>query len=231
MQRLRPKCESGVFALYEDGLVIFTGRPPDCRTMQSQVTPAAAGQLVDDLFTLGFASFPHWQSVAGATDLGGVTMQVRRGRRWHATEVYGLTRFGDVVCCNDEIPYPRLVGVVRHLTAFDAQPATVWTPQEFAVSFNSGVYYPPEDVARAVPWPVDIPQPVLDPKAASQTRVFDGRFLERARSLKGDNGPPFVIIDGKPWAAHVFPVMPEHLYHEALDRALSLRASAARALR
>ncbi len=222
-------CEHAVFALYEDGLVIYTrGTTGECPTVRAQIAPARAREIADTI-AAGLADAPHTQWVTNCTDQGGLSIRARRGSEWYGTRVDGLDRFGEATCTPDadDRPYPNTLAALRLIASFDAPGAVPWVATDFAIELSPGAIYPPDYQNLAVPWPDDLPLPDLGSYPHFPVTDYDAKYLEAARRAVSPLGRSFVTLHGKTWAYGLSPaVLPGHAYLRKVDVALSRNAAA-----
>lgn len=215
----------GRFALYDDGLVIFTRTTAaSCAEVEAHVGPGRAKALVDSIFDAGFADVAP-VSEANCSDAPGVFIEARRGATWHRAAVEGLDRFGTHTCRSYDPTDPTFIVVLRALTFFDAADAVPWVPREVAIGLWPSEPYPPDLVRRAVPWPAGLPPPKIVPGARRVVQYYDSSVLAAAQSAISPLGNSFVVLDGKTWAYGCEQdVLPEHEYLERVTASLRRRS-------
>jgi hypothetical protein len=210
----------GLFALYEDGDVIYTRTTADgCEVVEAHLPPATvparlAAIIDDDAITL-----PHVRYVWAHPHAPGASILWRRGTVWHRARASGVTRFGDVIS-GEERPDPAFLRALRAMATFEAAGAERWQPREIGIWLSPGAYYGPE-LQHPVPWPSSVPEPAL-PLSSELPNVFvDAKHAPALRALFRDAQMVFVVLGGTSWRLNLFDdVLPAHGYLASVNRAL-----------
>ncbi|MBW2457979.1 MAG: hypothetical protein JRI68_25965 [Deltaproteobacteria bacterium] len=149
MVRQRPDGMAGSrnhprFALYDDGLVIFTRRASGHHLdRQAQLTAAEAQALAGRLATKAFAKLPHRIAERGPFDYESVEIVMRYSDRWKR------------VIAPRGPNLPRAFSTtLDQLEAFDHTPSEPWRPERILAMFSAASRDAPQ-----VAWPADLPSP------------------------------------------------------------------------
>jgi hypothetical protein len=220
----------GRFALYDDGLVIFTHTTGDsCLDMEGHLTPQAAREFADSIMVAGFRRLMPDQEVTHATDQPGVGIIARDGDTWYRAQVTGLNRFGRITSSEGEDPDPTFMIVLRAIARFDVPGAVPWVPHSFGVRLVPARYCAPGANVRGVPWPSDLPRPPQVPELYPAMALVDRSLLGRVRALASPAGGTYVAIEGRTWCLGVFDdPLPEQPYIDEIADAFERLRDASR---
>jgi hypothetical protein len=195
--------DSPSFALYSDGLVIFTRRHQDGKYEYASVTLSEPERdaLVSSLPAKEFFALEQRYETTMATDQPTTTIILWDKGQLKSVSVYGGLRRTD----NDrkEAAPAAFIETYEKLKGFESNRAAPWMPEKIEL-----MIWPYETAGDALPWPKDWP----DTKHLETKKRGDGRdriaysiYLSQSQyetlkaRLKRDS-PSALLIDGRKWA-------------------------------
>jgi hypothetical protein len=209
----------GLFALYEDGDVIYTrSSASGCEYVEAQLPPATVPARLAAILDDAALSLPSMRRVWDHSHAPGASIEWRTGATWHRARASGVTRFGEVLG-DDERPDPQFLHALRAMSSFEAEGAAHWKPREVGVWLSSGASYALDQ--RVDPWPPSVPEPALPLRSEIPNAYFDAKHTPTLRALFEHREMCFVSLGGSRLRLHVFEdVLPEHAYLRDVERAL-----------